>query len=169
MECLRSFSFQAGGQSNFTGPDVKTWLLGVQEYWTFQRAQLSTFIPEGFKNIDVYGVKVLGGVTTLKTAPVGGAITEDWFVEIELNGQLPLLGGRLGIIDDWNIQTNGPLSKNFELSKFNSSFMFESPIKSVQTIGLTNFKAIGYGGQTANNVNLAYNFNFIVYYKFEGE
>jgi hypothetical protein len=169
MDCLRSFSFSVDGQSNFVPPDVKTWLAGAQEYWTFQRALTSSYIVRGFKNIDVYGVKVVGGVTTLKTAALGGAITEDWFVSVKLNGQLPLLGGTAGVPNDWSITTDGPLSSTYEVSKFNSSFMLESPIKSVIDISLTNFKAIGFGGQTALNINLAYNFNFIIYYKFEGE
>jgi hypothetical protein len=42
-------------------------------------------------------------------------------------------------------------------------------MQSVTSISLEDTYASGYGGQTAGNINLYWNLNFIVYYKFEGE
>lgn len=71
MECLRSFNFVASGQSNWSGTDVKTWFVGAQEFWTFNRTGSSIFTPQGFKNIDVYGVDLVGNFGTIVGAPAG--------------------------------------------------------------------------------------------------
>ena len=169
MECMRSFNFIAGGQANWVAPDIKTWFVGAQEFWSFERNGLSTFFPQGFKNIDVYGVEVIGNIGTLVAAPLGGAIPTDWSTRISINGQLPGLGGVIGGTNDFNIDTSSPNANLFELGRYNPSVDFSSPITSVSSIVINQIKSNGSGGQTAANVNLQYSFNFVVYYKFEGE
>jgi hypothetical protein len=169
MDCLRSFNFIAAGQSNWVAPDVKTWFVGAQEFWSFQRNGLSTFSPQGFKNIDVYGIEVIGNIGTLVGAPLGGAIPTDWSTRISINGQLPVLGGVIGGTNNFNIDTASPNANLFELGRYNPSVNFASPITSVSSIVINQIKSNGTGGQTSANVNLQYSFNFVVYYKFEGE
>jgi hypothetical protein len=169
MECLRSFNFIAVGQANWVAPDVKTWTAGAQEYWSFERNGSSTFTPQGFKNIDVYGISLLGNIGTLVAAPVGGAIPSDWSVQLSINGQLPQLSGVIGVTNDFNIDNTSPNANLFELGRFNSNLKFSDPINSVTSIVLNQIKSNGTGGQTVANLNLQYSFNFVVYYKFEGE
>jgi hypothetical protein len=169
MECLRSFNFVASGQSNWSGTDVKTWFVGAQEFWTFERAGSSTFTPQGFKNIDVYGIDLIGNFSTIVGAPAGGAIPTDWNVSLNINGTLPLLGGVIAPTNFWNITDSSPSANNFQLGRFSNKAVFASPIKSVTSFEITGIKANGSGGQTAGNLNISYFMNFIVYYKFEGE
>jgi hypothetical protein len=157
MDCLRSFNFIAAGQSNWVAPDVKTWFVGAQEFWSFERNGSSTFTPQGFKNIDIYGISLIGNIGTLVAAPLGGAIPTDWSARISINGQLPQIGGVIDVTNDFNIDNSSPNAK------------FADPIKSVTSIVLNQVKSNGTGGQSSGNVNLLYFFNFVVYYKFEGE
>ena len=169
MDCLRSFNFIAAGQANWVAPDIKTWFVGAQEFWSFERNGLSTFSPQGFKNIDIYGISVIGNIGTLVAAPLGGAIPTDWSVRLSINGQLSQLSGVIGVTNNFNIDNSSPNANLFELGRFQPNVKFANPIKSVTSIVLNQLKSNGSGGQTAANVNLQYSFNFIVYYKFEGE
>ena len=169
MDCLRSFNFYAAGQSNWVSPDVKTWFVGAQEFWSFERNGLSTFSPQGFKNIDVYGISLIGNIGTLVFAPLGGAIPSDWSARLSINGQLSQLSGVIGGTNDFNIDNSSPNANLFELGRFNPEVKFSDPIKSVSSIVLNQIKSNGVGGQNSGNVNLQYFFNFVVYYKFEGE
>ena len=169
MDCLRSFNIFANGQANWVPPDVKTWFVGAQEFWAFERTGVSTFIPQGFKNIDIYGVEVTGSLSTQTFTALGGVIPSDWNTRITINGQMPLLGGQIGVTNDFSISTGSPGTNNFELGRFIPGVKFSDPIKSVTSIVINNIRANGVGGQTANNVALAYYFNFVFYYKFEGE
>jgi hypothetical protein len=166
---MRSFNFVASGQANWTGTDVKTWFVGAQEFWTFERAGLSTFSPQGFKNINVYGIDLIGNMGTIVGAPLGGAIPTDWNVTLNIAGILPKLGGVINPTNFWNIETSSPNANVFQLGRFSNKVYFASPIESVSQIQLTSIKANGSGGQTTGQVNISYVFNFIVYYKFEGE
>lgn len=170
MDCLRSFIVDIKQAQTFVATDVKTWLLGVQEYWVVEASGLSSFKTEGFKNIDIYGVDVIGSVQTWKTAISGGCVVEDWAFEILIDGQLPLVSGtKEASPDDWNIQlaTNG--TKTFAVSKFNNSVKFASPISSVKFINFEMLRAQGVGGQTAGAIALDYDLSFVFYYKYEGE
>lgn len=169
MECMRSFNFIAGGQANWVAPDIKTWFVGAQEFWAFERNGSSTFTPQGFKNIDVYGISLIGNIGTLEAAPLGGAIPTDWSARISINGQLPQLGGIIAVTNDFNFSNSSPGANLFELGRFQPNVKFADPIKSVTSIVLNQLKSNGSGGQTSGNVNLQYSFNFVVYYKFEGE
>lgn len=170
MDCLRSFIVEIKQAQTFVGTDVKTWLLGVQEYWVVDVQGVSIFNLQGFKNIDVYGVDVIGSVQSWKTAISGGCIVEDWAFDILLDGSLPLVNGfKDASPDDWNIQTNTTGTKTFAISKFNNSIKFADPIKSVKNINFENLKAQGIGGQTSGAIALDYDLSFIFYYRYEGE
>ena len=169
MDCLRSFNFIARGQANFVSPDVKTWFVGAQEFWAFKRSGSSVFNVQGFKNINVFGVKVIGDIGTEVTPLLGGAIPTDWAVGISINGEIARINGFIDTTNDFNITQLNSEANNFNLSRFNPEVEFSSPIESVQSISIFELKANGSGGQTSGNLNLQYNLNFIVYYKYEGE
>jgi hypothetical protein len=171
MDCLRSFNFLVSGQSNFTGTDVKTWFVGAQEFWSYTRSSsVSTFEIQGFKNVNVYGVDVIGNVSTLPQAAAGGCIPSDWSISISLDGFVPLVGGQVVVApNDYNMTLNQNNLKTFDLGRYKTNVNLASPIESVKTIRLTNLRANGSGGQTAGNLNLQYIFNVVVYFKYEGE
>jgi len=169
MECLRSFNFVIGGQANFVAPDVKTWTSGTETFYTFERNGSSTFTPQGFKNIDVYGVSVIGNFGTFNIPVLGGAIPSDWAVRLVINGQYSLLGGVIQPTNDFNLANNVSNINTFKLGRFKPDLKFGDPIKSVSSFQIIQIESNGTGVQTAGNVNLQYLLNFIVYYKFEGE
>lgn len=170
MDCLRSFVVGIKQAQTFLTTDVKTWFVGAQEFWVVEKVQDSVFEIQGFKNIDLYGVDVIGSVQTWKTALSGGCIVNDWSFEIELQGNLPLISGKkLTSPDDWNLQTDSVFARTFPIGKYNNSLKFADPIKSVKNINFEALRAQGVGGQTSGAIALDYDLNFVFYYKYEGE
>lgn len=170
MECLNSFSFSTSGNSNYTGSNVKTWTAGSEEYWSLDAAQSSYFDITGFKNINIHGVDVIGGISTLPGAASGGVVLEDWRVQVFINGQIPLVSGSIRTSpNQWSIDNSSAFAKIFEVGRYSNSVRFSSPFQSVKDVGLLGIKANGYGGQTGGNVNLYWNLNFVFHYTYEGE
>lgn len=170
MDCLRSFIVSIDQVTTFSGTDVKTWFVGAQEFWVVEKAGVSTFVPEGFKNIDIYGVDVIGNVSTQKAAATGGVVVQDWGFEILIEGQLPLVSGTVTTSPNyWNIQTTTTGTRTFALSKNTNSLKFADPIGSVKNINFEVLRAQGVGGQTAGVVSLDWDLSFIFFYKYEGE
>lgn len=170
MDCLQSFSFSTQANSNFSGGQVKTWLAGAQEFWAVDVSLSSTFNIEGYKNINIHGVDVIGTFSTLQAATLGGCVVEDWGVQVLINGQIPLVSGTIQASpNQWSINNSSAFAKVFEVSKFNSSFRLSSPFQSVKSVQLINLRSNGYGGQTVGNVNLYWNLNFVFHYSYEGE
>lgn len=170
MDCLRSFIVSIDQAGTFSGADVKTWLLGVQEYWALEKYGFSSFEIQGYKNINIYGVDVIGQVQTQKAAALGGCVVEDWAFEIIIEGQLPLTNGQISPIGNfWNIQTNTVGTRTFALSKNTNSLKFADPIASVKYINFEILRAQGVGAQTAGTISIDYDLSFVFYYKFEGE
>lgn len=170
MDCLRSFIVSIDQVTTFSGTDVKTWFVGAQEFWVVEKAGVSTFVPEGFKNIDIYGVDVIGNVSTQKAAATGGVVVQDWGFELLIEGQLPLVSGTVTTSPNyWNIQTSTVGTRTFALSKNTNSLKFADPISSVKFINFEVLRAQGVGGQTAGVVSLDWDLSFIFFYKYEGE
>jgi len=170
MDCLRSFIVSIDQVTTFSGTDVKTWFVGAQEFWVVEKAGVSTFVPEGFKNIDIYGVDVIGNVSTQKAAGTGGVVVQDWGFELLIDGQLPLVSGSITTSPNfWNIQTTTTGTKTFALSKNTNSLKFADPIGSVKNINFEVLRAQGVGGQTAGVVSLDWDLSFVFFYKYEGE
>jgi hypothetical protein len=172
MECLKSFSFKIQGGKNYTGTDVKQWTVGANNhYWAVRGGDTSQLNFEGFKNINIFGIDLIGGINTQEDAATGGVIINDWQIELQIEGTLPLINSFVttspnffGLQPITNI-TN----KLFILSKYSNSLKFVEPITSVKYLQLNTTNASGIGWQTAGSCELYYNFNFIVYYNFEGE
>lgn len=167
MDCLRSFTITLDQVINFTtaGTNVKTWNTGVNHQWTvIDSLTDSRFNVQGFKNINIYGVKMQGYVSPLITG-TSGAIVEDYIFQLLINGQSPVLGGSFSPNGYSAVITNQAIN----VGKFNTEFKFVDPIISASFVEIGTFSAQGYGWQTANNISLAINCSFIVYYQFEGE
>jgi hypothetical protein len=170
MECLRSFIVSIDQVTSFSGTDVKTWFVGAQEFWVVEKAGSSFFYPQGFKNIDIYGVDVVGHVMTQKAAVAGGCVVTDWAFEILIAGTLPLASGRIETSPNyWNIQTSTVGTSTFALSKNTNSLKFADPISGVKNINFEVLRAQGTGGQTTGIISLDWDLSFVFYYKYEGE
>mgnify|MGYP006898274700 CR=1 FL=1 len=171
MDCLRSFTITIDQASTFSGSQVKTWTLGLQEFWSVDITGLSTFRFQGFKNIDVYGIDVIGNVNTQRAAAIGGCNVQDWSFEVLIEGQSPLVSGFVETSPTpyWNISTGNVGSRTFSLSKNTNSVKLAEPIKSAQYLNFERLNAQGDGGQTIGSISLDYKLNFVVYYKYEGE
>jgi hypothetical protein len=171
MDCLKSFSFRVATNGNYT-TGFKQWTVGLNNhYFAFTTGAVSSrYNIQGFKNIDVYGIDCVGTIQTLPNAPLGGVIVEDWAMDVFINGQQPLVGGNVTASPNfYSIDATTGNNNEFVLSKYNNSVKLVSPIKSVQYIELQSTQATGYGWQTLNDINIYWDLNFIVYYKFEGE
>jgi len=171
MDCLRSFNFRVNANTNLTS-NLKTWSNGLNNhYWAANSGSLgSQYNIEGFKNINIYGIDVIGSVQTLPTAGNGGVIVNDWSIDVLINGQQPLVGGTITTSPNfYGINTASLANKVFPLSKYSNSLKFADPFESVKNINLQDTNASGIGWETSLNVNLFWNLNFVVFYKFEGE
>ena len=168
---FKKFSFRLNTNTNFS-IGVKQWTVGLNNhYFAFTTGAVSSrYNIQGFKNIDVYGIDCVGTIQTLATAALGGVIVEDWAMDVFVNGQQPLVGGDVTVAPNfYAINATTGNNNEFVLSKYNNSVKLVSPIKSVQYIELQATNLTGYGYQTLNDVNIYWDMNFIVYYKFEGE
>jgi hypothetical protein len=167
MDCLRSFNITLDQVINFTtaGTNVRTWNTVNQHQWmVLDNVTDSRFNVQGFKNINLYGIKMQGYCSTIITG-TSGAIVEDFGFQMVIGGQSPILGGSFSPNGYSATITNQPIN----LTKFNSKFEFSTPIQSANFIEIGTFFAQGYGWQTASDISLSINATFIVYYDFEGE
>jgi len=170
MDCLRSFNVSVKDNALLTAGNVKTWLVGVQEFFAIEYGTSSTFNVQGFKNINIYGVQLVGYIQTLPTDATGGCIVEDWSQNIYINGQLALVGGFVTSSPDfWNIDINGTEPRIFALGKYQRSINFGDPLQSVSSIEFQKLSVQGIGGQTVDTVSLDWDLVYTFYYKYEGE
>jgi hypothetical protein len=171
MDCLRSFNFDVNTNTNLTGGNVKTWATGSgNHFWSASAGTASTYNIEGYKNINVYGIDVIGSIQTLTTAGTGGVVVNDWSIDVLIGGQQPLIGANVTASPNYySINATTPANRIFPIGKTSNSIKFGDPYESVKFIQLGSTYASGWGWETTGNVNLFWNLNFIVYYKFEGE
>jgi hypothetical protein len=172
MECLRSFVIAFNNASTYSGtPTVKTWLSGTESFWAINLSGSSVFKFQGFKNVDIYGIDVIGDVGTQNAAATGGMIVGDWNFELKIDGTLPLPSGLIDTTGGnyWNIEIDTSNTKTFRLSKNTNSLKFEDPIKSAKLLEFLVLRAEGSGSQTSSTISIDYDLSFIIYYKFEGE
>jgi len=171
MDCLKSFNISINGDVVYTGLDVKSWTNGGQNFFHMETdgiTDISEFTIEGFKNINVFGVSVTGGVMPQIGALTDSGIIDDWRFEIILDGQLPLISGTVGT-NFFAINPDGVNNKLFSLSKNTDVVNFASPFQSVKKITFNRLLIQGYGLQTIGTIALNYDLNFTFFYKYEGE
>ena len=171
MDCLRSFSFATRQNSSLSGGQIKQWFTGAaQHFWSSEFGGNSTIKIQGFKNIDIYGIDVIGSVQTLTSSATGGVIVNDWYMQVAIDGSLPLVSGENQLAPNyWLIDSNGTINKSFALGKYTNSVKFATPFTSVKNISLLNLISQGTAYQTLTDINLNWDLNFVVYYKYEGE
>ncbi len=170
MDCLRSFVISIRQNSTFGGPQIKTWTVGTDVFWSAAIGGVSNYNIQGFKNINIFGVDLVGKVSTDVAAAIGGVVVNDWSFTIRLDGQVPLINGVITPVPNvWNIQDANLDAQVFVLSKNTNSAKFATPFQSVKNIEFLILSAEGVGAQTLTNATLDYDFTFTFYYKYEGE
>jgi hypothetical protein len=173
MDCLRSFSFSTNLITTLSvGVDLKQWSIGNNHYWQAitngATATPSIYEIQGFKNIDVYGIDVIGDVQTQTNTIIDGVIVNNWNIDVSVDGQQPLVGG-VTTGGFYAIDSTLPDNNIFAIGKYTNSVKFASPIISAKSIILGRTRLSGIGYQSVGAINLFYKVNFVVYYKFEGE
>ena len=164
MNCLRSFTLSISNTRTYVTPSAVTWGALGNYHWQVTQQGLSTFNIQGFKNIDIYGISMVSNVQTF--GPTSKAIVEDYSYLLTLNGQLPLIGGNIDLVNFWSISDT---FTRFAIGKYTNEIKFESPIKSVTSINVNEFRAQGNNAEAINSINLQNDIQFIFYYNFEGE
>jgi hypothetical protein len=169
MDCLKSFNFTLGEQSNYTVANgFKYWPVGAQHFWFLEANTAdSTINIQGFKNINIYKIEVTGTVNTA-ALPVGfSCLVQDWSFQLQVNGQNALIGNNI-VLGGFNIAVQA-VNPIFDLSKFQPSIEFPSPIQSATSITVTGFQAQGIANESILSAQIDTFVTFTVFYKFEGE
>lgn len=172
MDCLRSFSLSVNQNFNFVAPQFNSWnVLGTNLPWTVEAglsnfpALFSDFNIQGFKNIDLYGISMIGNCYPTNAPPSNEGLVNDWSVNLTLTGNPPFIGGNFGNNGFGFIQGG----KDITLTKYQNIYTLADPVKSVTQIQISFFRASGFQFQNSAAIDLTFDFSLIVYYKFEGE
>lgn len=174
MDCLRSFTFVIGKQTDYTTAlRFKSWTVGTNNYWLVDDAVSlgsgSKYLIQGFKNINVYKIEITGDVNTA-ALPVGvSAITENWNIFGSIKGTTSPSVGKIVASPNPFGMTEYPGNSYFNISKYQSSITFLSPVQSAEYIEFAGFYAEGYGNQSILSAQIGFFINVTVYYKYEGE
>jgi len=172
MECLRSFTQSISIQNTLTS------LNSVQSFWTsglnIHCSAVTSFAagvgpavfqPQGFKNIDVYGISVTGEIITDPAVTTQGGIIDTWGVILNTSGSYAVLSG----VNSNQVITPNQNPGTISLSRFGNYIEFPSPIKSLSNICLNNIYIQASNCQVNTNLALFGQLQFTTYYRFEGE
>ena len=174
MECIRSFvqDFKVIGLlSSFPGGARRFYTIGVNNYCVAAidvdlAPNPAVFTPQGFKNIDVYGIKLAGNFTTDPNNLLYNGMIYNWGARVTTVGTYGQISA--SIPNTLNL----PLSESpsiIGLNNLNSEVEYPSPIKSVSNIIIDTILFSAEHCQSAVDLALLCDIQLIVYYKFEGE
>jgi hypothetical protein len=171
MDCTRSFVVASNlNQSWSLGARLDVWTIGTQHYWFGSTAtDQSLFFVEGFKNINIYGVDLIGDFITGGSSS-SNCIINDWRVTVEFVGQAALSGGEVRpAVNSLAVNIDTAYINSFQLSRYKTKIEFSSPIQSVQQIKFRGYSADGYGNESLTSVNVNWDLKYVFYYNYEGE
>jgi hypothetical protein len=168
MDCLKSFTIHSS--SSITTSLASIWTQNSNNYWLLDRNLSSSFNIEGFKNINIHGIKMLGFIDA-QPAGTLKAIVEDWTTTLQLQGgTIPQVSGNITASpNQWNIDNTSAFGRLFSLGKYNQEIKFASPFESVKSIQFLNLNAAGIGAESTTSVSLKWNLQWVFYYTYEGE
>jgi hypothetical protein len=167
MDCLRSFSLNIRGTETSIAPETTFWSVGTQHFFSYQSTNLqSQFQIQGFKNINIYKIEVVGNISN--NPPLNTGIIQDWSVGIQITGDNSIIGGNITSPNGFGLiqQTVNPV---FVINKFYPFINFNSPINSGKFFTILNLYAQGIGSQNLLSLNIGWDLTFTIYYLFEGE
>ena len=188
MSCLKSIVLRGYGDidaSNLAFPYYEFWEDNFQKYSAFKMdvdlvssgSGPFTWFPEGFKNIDLYKVDLLGSIQVWRDTSVVNSkfVANDFNYTLELDGQFPTYGRVPGnttsLMGRWRVASPGVFGYNqFKIGKTNKTLEFSTPVKSLKSLKLTNLYFDGLVPfDPSPNFYFSYDLSLIVHYKFEGE
>jgi hypothetical protein len=172
MECLRSFTQSIIISNTLTSLNaVKSfWTIGLNNHCsaiaTFAAgAGPAVFKPEGFKNIDVYGISITGEIISDPANTTQGGIIDTWGVLLNTVGNYSEISGTFS--NQALTVSESPVT--ISLSRYANYIEFRSPIKSIKNISFNNIYVQASACQTTTNLALSGQLQLNVFYKFEGE
>jgi hypothetical protein len=171
MDCLRSFNFLIAAQSNMTAANgFEYWQIGTQHFWMLDFSALdSTFNIQGFKNVNIYKIEVAGDINS-NILPVGfKVLVQNWNIDLQVVGQNAIIGGFITPVPNGFNMVSQPLNPIFNLSKFQRSIEFPTPIQSATSIIISGLYADGIANQSILSGQIEYQITVNVFYKYEGE
>jgi hypothetical protein len=170
MQCLKSFSFTSSANENAVSPEINGWQIGTQHFWIYASTNPdSIFNIQGFKNVNIHKIEMVGDVFSNFAIPNTSALVQDFNWQIQLIGQNAVIGGNIPSSPNGFAFITEPNNPRFTLSKYYPKIEFASPIQSVTQIIITGFNANGIAAQNLANINLTWFITFNVFYTFEGE
>lgn len=175
MDCMKSFNISIIGNKNYTTSNslLNYWISsGTGDiYWSLRSTELSRYTIEGFRNINLYRIEVVGQIIGESVfGGTGGAIVNDWGFQIYCEATTSLTSGIIQTSPNyWNIDASGTNSRKFTFTKTLNSINFPSPLQSLKYIEFQQLNADGIGAQGPNLISLDFNLNFVFYYKYEDE
>lgn len=170
MSCIKSFNFVSGANATITGAKLTSWGSASNNYFIYDSgSDNSTFLIQGFKNVNIHGIEAVGGVGG--RGGLGFAcLVDDWSFSLKINGEVSRISGSvLAAPNNFSISVDNPNVQYVSLSKYTPSIKFIDPVQSVTNIQIINQGVSGYGQETLGTVHLQWGINFVVYYSYEGE
>jgi hypothetical protein len=172
MDCLRNFSLTIDAFNNYTAASGDFTVWGAPLNFSIVDTRSSIFDIQGFKNINIFGVDMIGNISSAygPSPRTLNANVKDFEINVLLNGDIPLPIGLIGATNTFPIILNNTaVQQSSLLSKYKPFVKFESPVQSVKSITLQNLKIFGDHVQNAGQVNMGYTLQFVFYYQYEGE
>ena len=167
MDCLNKFQFYILQGVTFTtaGSTLSTYTSGTNIVFTAERGLPSNnFTVQGFKNINLYGIKLsLTLINQITNSDQG--IIDDYNFGITFTGQIPSISG---VFSPNGLSINSNKGEVY-LGKYNNHLMFAEPIKSCNNIVIESLGLQGYSPQSLTSLSLYIKGNIIFFYKYEGE
>ena len=181
MDCLRTAKFSINYNSVFAFGS-QPFTLRINSIGVNVQVDIDNkFEVQGFKNVDVYGIKFIPEMkfTDFDYYTVGSStsfsFTNNYDIVINLDGQKQLLGG-VDVPLPGNTNPVVQSSKFYILNNFAPEIILASPVKSVKSIDFQTFKATflgliytNTGVMAGHNMELSIKGDLYLYYKFEGE
>jgi hypothetical protein len=169
MSCLKSFTFHSSTSINATNAYI--WTQNGNNYWVLDTPRSSSFNIQGFKNVNIHGMELIGAIESFQPNVTDNCIVQDWGITLQLQGgTIPQVSGNItSSPNQWSLDNTSAFARLFTLGKYQNKVMFASPFESVKTIALVNLNASGIGAQINTGVSLKWNLQWVFYYTYEGE
>jgi hypothetical protein len=164
--CYNQFNFSVATGKTFStaSGNFAPWVSGTNNNWVVQSGlDTSDFTIQGFKNINLYGIKLQGSVQCPISSNHG--IVEDYSFNLKLAAQTPSISG-VFTTNNWNATL---YENEVRLGKYQNVIMFGEPLRSLSQIRLSYFSAQGYSNESLLNIRLDLIVQFYFLFKYEGE
>ena len=164
MQCMNQAEFFVSNSRLYTAAsgEFKSW---SPNSWVVKSA-VNEFIfnIQGFKNVNLYGIKILADVQSGLSGTSQGIVT-DYNFRCYLTGQYPEVSGTFTT----NTYGATTIPTFITLGKYHNHVNFVDPIKSFSSIRFIVFSAQGINNALSTEINIDVNLNLYLYYKYEGE